>query len=778
MLIRYVKIIVIIICLLLLSTACTKADEEQLAEEISEGEERMILLENDFSRIGFSLEDGSVTLLEDKLRNVSYVNTEGSVPFRIIVGYEEQLKFNKFYYLKSDDSIKLMWKIDEGIELQGKVILEDNGNISFTSNLINNTDQIVLAKEYPIVGHINKIADNDKLAHPFATGMLFDNPFESFATNGGGLRYMPYPESFSGSTMQFFTYYAQGVGGLYCAAYDGDYHQKWLNFYRNDNKLELSLMTGFEDIRAGKEEKTEYPFVISFTNGNDWYEAGDIYKEWAIQQEWCQEGLLYEKSDENKAVWLLENIGLSTFGINAGYDRVQWLKKYSEDVGTPIFHMLGPDWSNTPQTFGSGVPGGYRDWFPTKFNQKNLDFINKNGDYCAPFEFDFLVDTGKADGYNLTKNLSVFPDPTYSFDKYDFRMLCPYTQYTHDFHVNRDVQVIKESGVDSMYYDISANNLIKICLNPDHGHDVGGGAQITKAYREVYEETQKALNDETGKYISLGTEMMCEVFIDSLDYYQARAWARPCSELETWPFTDLIEKGEARLIPMFDYVYHEYAPVRMDGWGKVAEEIGTLYYHNVAKIYLWGAIYELNYEYSPMEVLNEIENKPEEHYFDFKPRGYEYNSDRAGYLEQFANLRVGLGNEYLAYGIMQKPLEIDNKIERYNWFHYNHLKDSKGAIELESMIHSMYKSPKKNSLGLFFANTSDKAFEINTHIVSEDYGLHGDLEIRVYTDFARDGEYKLISSEKYSSSDEIKISINLDPYKVYLVEILEEREEG
>ncbi len=758
-------------------TSCNQLierDKPKITSQISEEKDDncMLIMENSLVELGISKDTGAVVLLRDKSRNLTYVDSKGSKPFQIVINEEFINEFMEFNFEVEDNAIDLTWIISSGLTLHGRVALDNAGQLSFTSNLMNETDKTVLAKEYPIIGHINQLDGDDAFAHPFATGVLFHNPLDAFATDGGGLRFMPYPEGFSGATMQFFTYYTQDIGGLYCAAYDGDYHQKWLNFYRHDDKLELSMMTGYEDIGAGKNVESDFPFVIEFTNGNGWYEAADRYKAWAMNQEWCTEGVQYLKADNDKATWLLEDVGLSTFGINAGYDRTKWLKQYSEDVGAPIFHVLGPDWSRVDQTFYKGIPGGYRDWFPTKFDQENLAFIKRNGDYFAPFEFDFLVDTKKSDGYNLAKNLQIFPPKTWSVDKYNFSMLCPYTEYTKNLHMSRDVQVFKEANVDSMYYDISANNLIKICLNPDHGHPVGGGNVLTQAYKDVYKGTQEALNEEADRYIPLGTEMICETYIDSLDYYQARAWAQPCSALETWPIASLIKSGQAEVIPMFEYVYHEYAPVRMDGWGKLVSEIGQLYYHTVAKVYLWGGLYEINHEYSPMEVLDGEENASEEHYYPFKPRGYAYDKERAEYLEQYANLRIGLGNEYLAYGIMQRPLELKNKnTTKYNWFHYNHDRDSKGVIELPSIVHSVFKSPEQNKVALFFANTIDEKNTIDTILDLSQYGIKGEIELAIYTNFKRDGHYEIISCDTYQSQDEIPLKIELDPYSVYMIEI-------
>src|SRR5690606_41177170 len=90
----------------------------------------------------------------------------------------------------------------------------------------------------------------------------------------------------------------------------------------------------------------------------------------------------------------------------------------------------------------------------------------------------------------------------------------------------------------------------------------------------------------------------------------------------------ILISGEAELIPMFAYVYHEYGAVRLDGWGKLVNEIGELFYYTVARTYLWGGLYELNYEYSPMEAIDGEENSPEEHYFSFQPKGYEFDPER------------------------------------------------------------------------------------------------------------------------------------------------------
>ncbi len=234
------------------------------------------------------------------------------------------------------------------------------------------------------------------------------------------------------------------------------------------------------------------------------------------------------------------------------------------------------------------------------------------------------------------------------------------------------MQVLREANVDAMYYDISANNLIKVCAAQTHTHTPGGGREITEGYRDIYADTGDALSREAGRPIPLGTEQMCEVFLDRLDFYQARAWAQPCSTLETWPLRGQMLSGQARMIPLFDMVYHEYGVVRMDGWGKLTDAIGGLFFDTVAKTYLWGGLYEVNHEYSPMEELDGVENPPEEHYFRFDPQHCAYSGGRAAYVGRFAAARLGRANPYWVYGRMLPAPAIDAPVRKLAWYHYNH----------------------------------------------------------------------------------------------------------
>ena len=128
--------------------------------------------------------------------------------------------------------------------------------------------------------------------------------------------------------MQFFAYYGMNAGGLYFAAADGEGCPKWLNFFKNvSGSCEASFIHGCEDMGPGKGIAPPYAVQVALLEGSDWHEAADRYKAWAHAQRWCAGGKLADRpEEENGDGWLHREMGVSTFGINAGSDRTAWLR--------------------------------------------------------------------------------------------------------------------------------------------------------------------------------------------------------------------------------------------------------------------------------------------------------------------------------------------------------------------------------------------------------------------------------------------------------------------
>lgn len=730
----------------------------------------MVLLQNESTQLAFSKANGAILQISDTANHIDYILTDMAIPFELDYGEGFKFDFMHFNYtIWSDSIVDLQWEFTDGNILKSQITLK-KGGVSFSSEFICNSNQEAPTLiKYPLLQGIQKSSSDkpDYLLHPYATGALVKHPFTTFSKLQDGFSKMPYPESYSGCSMQFLTYYAQNWGGIYIAALDGNCNVKWLNFYKEDSSFTFSHIYGYTT-------KASYPIVFEFLSGeNSWYEAADKYREWAVLQDWCIKGRLVDLDDNQKPVWLLEKIGVATFGINAMHDRTLWLNNFSQKLKTPIFHITGPDWPKETQDFHNHLCGGYEDWFPTRFNQKNLKTMHENGDYFAPFEFDFFANLEGADSENLKKSQMINPEQKYSLDHYPFTILCPLLPYTHKLHRDRDLRVQKESGCDALYYDISANNLLHLCVNPEHQqyHTSGANRDITLGFRDIFQETKTAVSIQANKYIPAGTELINEVFLAQLDYYQARAWAQPCSNLETMYFRDWIKSGALKIVPAFTYIYHEYGGIRLDGWGKLTDDTGTLFYNTVAKTYLWGGLFELNYEYSPLESIKGEINSAEEHYFSFTPRFCPFSERKAAYLSQYAALRTGIGNKYLAYGKMCKPLTIPNTKTMFSYFQYNSGQEGpeyedRGFISEDTVLHSVweYSAQNEHNVALFFANTSEDNYTLSLELPCK---YHNYKTRILFSDFTPDKE----CNSTILSADRNKYTLQLGGHQVYLLQL-------
>lgn len=231
---------------------------------------------------------------------------------------------------------------------------------------------------------------------------------------------------------------------------------------------------------------------------------------------------------------------------------------------------------------------------------------------------------------------------------------------------------------------------------------------MVESYARMWENTGTAAAEAKGSLVPQGAEMISELFIPYLHYYQARAEASPLSAFEADFFRDWILAGRVEKVPLFAYVYHEYGPVRMDGWGKLSREAGDLWFWVASRVALWGGLFELNYEFSDLEALEELIDDPADHYADFESRAYEVDPDKVAFVREIANARTGFARDWLVYGTMLRPLPLDVPRLTLDYHLYNLAQrlphyDEKGSLEVDQVIHAAWRSPD-GRLGFGFVN--------------------------------------------------------------------------
>ncbi|MDB5075643.1 MAG: hypothetical protein JWO42_1822 [Chloroflexi bacterium] len=675
-----------------------------------------VRLENARLSVVVDGETGAVRAIENRVAGLSLIADDrlaAAHPFMLILADGTILRGWESCNLEQhgESEVQVAWTLERGLSMRALQRLDSaTGDILWQVELSNPEGIAVAALAYPYLTGIGRLGDvpaKDELVHPYATGFLVRNPLDALPpivseTDGQqpvvlGL----YPEGFSGSTMQFMAYNAVGRGGFYISTEDTEGREKWLNFYRHpDGDLRLAVWHSPTNYAENREILPPYSTVLAALDGGTWYDAADRYKSWALAQPWAERGPLWARDDRPR--WLFETVGLCTFGINPRHDRAPWITEIDRIAGTPVLHLLGPSWPRTEANYHNSLPGGLEDWFPARFHGANLDVIRANGDFVVPFEFNLLFGKGeeKADAAEGARALQLFPAPTLSRDAYDFPYLCPACSFTRKLHVARDRALIEQHQVDGIYYDISVNNVRHICISGEHGHAAGDSSAISSAFKTLLAETATAMREAAdGRTIPQGTEMINEQMIPSVWFYQARADGSPSTPFESGPFVQLIKDGHAEKIPLFSYVYHEYGPVRMDGWAKLSREQGDFIYFVLSQVFLQGGLIELNYEFSSLEDLEDRRDVSAEHYWSFDERRFTIDPELAQFVGRLARARIGSANRYLAYGAMCRPAPITIEGEptlELAYFQYNSGQDwpgyeARGTMHVATVLQTAWR---------------------------------------------------------------------------------------
>lgn len=643
-------------------------------------------------RVEIDGERGQITAVRNLARDLNLISSPPpNAPFRVEledVGVVEG--FDDFRGEPRANGLRLTWDLPRGLRVISDIDARGD-DIVFRIAVENQGRATIKAIEYPIFGGIGRLGGRgtDELAHTHGTGMLFHDPvdlFEPDSENRRHLRFSPYPEGFAGSTMQFLAYYARGLGGFLIGTEDATQSLKWYSFFNDGQALNSSVLHTASRPEAGADLTVPYLTVVAPLIRGRWHEAGERYAAWALNQPWAQ--------PPSRSGWLRERVGICTFGINARHDRAAWLNEIHRMAGTPVFHILGPNWAAWGHDYHNHIPRRREDWFPAVFSEANLATVHRNGDYWAPFEFDLLsghaaqFDDPVLESRMVRGDLALAPsDPGWT----RFPFMCAGTDYWRRFHAGRDARLVTEHDPDALYYDISVSSLWLECLAATHRHAPGGGAEIAEPFSAMYRETGAATSRAKGKPVPAGTEVIHELFVDLFDYYQARAEAGPYAPFEAAPFRDWILDGRAETIPLFAYVFGNRSPLRMDGWAKLSAESGDLFYWVAAQVVLNGGLLELNYEFSALEDIDGRTDSPDEHYYRFDERHYAIDPAKAAFVGEVARTRTGPANPFLANGRMLPAPRVEAPSITLPYYSYNigkgdPLYDTQGEMTVPSAL--------------------------------------------------------------------------------------------
>ena len=639
-----------------------------------------ITLRNDALEITLAEGSGAIRQVRNLPAGLDLVTSStGAAPWMLTLDSGTITTFTSFTATRDagfpGDAYDLAWQTTvPGVSVAARVELPAGSSpAAFTMAVANTTtSRSVIAIEYPLVAGIAGLigpAGTDRLAHPVAGGHLFRDPYVNFAADG---RRRFYPDGYSGSPMQFLAYYRDDRGGFSLAAEDPLGTAKNVNFFKDpaNGYLRMSLEPFSWDTTAGRGFTPGYTARLTALARGDWQEAADRYRVWALAQPWASEGFVRDKPDSTVARWLYGTVGLATFGVSLTMDQAAYFQALHDLLGgTPVFHISGFWWPGG--TAASEWYGGYNDWGDSRVNAANLAKVRAIGDYWAPFLFDLHFSRTGNEWAHAAPNPA--SDPIAPWQPYEmipdpesdpWAYICPATPQWQAFHGWRDTRLMELYSPDAAYYDIGPGLGRVRCDATTHGHTPGRGRWMIDGYRAMLASERAAINALKGRFVPQGTEVISELFLREFDFFQARAGGGVLSMLEGDEFRAGLKAGWTEKIPLWDFVYHDVGPVRLDGNLKVAPQIGNLFYWAAGKTVLEGALPELNYELSALERFPGIVTTYTDYetyqasfdVLDLSP--YPLDTAKRDFLRDLSAARTGFAKNFLATGRMLRPARI------------------------------------------------------------------------------------------------------------------------
>ncbi len=363
-----------------------------------------------------------------------------------------------------------------------------------------------------------------------------------FSRGPGELRKDPWNRAFSFSTfypngwgsMQFMAAYA-GAGtasgkGLYVAHHDPYGSTKDIAVQSDPSLRSVRFVYTHPapDMgRPGNGFALSGEAVWQVLRG-DWYDAARIYRAWAMAQaRWWPE--LGPEGRADTPLWMRELCVWAQAG-GAPANCVPAVSAMAKRLGVPT----GYHWYNWHQ-----IPfdNDYPHYFPTKPGfAEGVKTLQQAGVFVMPYINGRLWDTHDkgAEDFEFTsvalpattKNEKGKPyTETYHSKEKDgslvrLGVMCPATALWQERVKDIVLRLQEKEGVDGVYIDQIAAASPKLCMDPAHGHPLGGGHWWTEGYWRMLEALRAAM--PPGRMLT--TECNAEPYVAWMDGYLTWHW--------------------------------------------------------------------------------------------------------------------------------------------------------------------------------------------------------------------------------------------------------------
>jgi hypothetical protein len=463
-------------------------------------------------------------------------------------------------------------------------------------------------------------------------------------------RYPNYPGQWAST--QLMAYY-NSAGGLYVACDDPTGLPKFIDRVMEDDGVTLGL-AHYPGTRGPGETKLPYHVVIGTFRG-DWYEAAEIYRDWASKQKFCGSKLV-DRKDCPK--WITDSAVGFAFPMrgqadwdgpakeNAEYtpatNALAYLDKLAKELESPLMPFVY-NWERAG-------PWVQPDAFPPLGGEVAMrEFMTKSKEKgWSPFLYGDSLCWVTWQGNTGYDGMPYFhshggeaavarrPDGTFVEDVWPWRKnywACVGTEKGRQMILDMTRKMGELGPSVVQQFDQGPGPVA--CYATDHGHPPVPGPWMTEAFKSLLKA-----DAETARSVNPTVAMSCE-------------GAPPEVYLQDFQIWD----GRMRTCPLYSFLYHEYCNGHEGFFGnRVDDEALRL---SVGRAIVAG--YMLNFTLRDKGLIE----------YDWDQAWTRAIPDQGAILDwakRTNHFRAGVARDYLVFGRMLRPWTISNVTGRdFGW---------------------------------------------------------------------------------------------------------------
>lgn len=419
------------------------------------------------------------------------------------------------------------------------------------------------------VSQIGPESTDDVIVLPYLPGSILEDPYATLEMNKG--ERLTYPGSMSAQ----FLALQDRAAGFFFGSRDASGHPRQLGVTKREGAFEFDHTYELNGAETA-EWTAPYPTVAGVTEGT-WHHSADLYKRWAEKQAWCavplaerddvpgwfkqgplvyicevrkydkdrkEAGSFYPGLQENLEC-LREKVEGPILCMSAGWEKH---RRWTAGEYFPIF-----DQDRAKETFRRISADGFRPFFFLSGLFYTFENVGVDGGTIPSAEDHteyYVIDqeTGKPRVFTLNEGSKTHE---WSRDSYS---ICVETPFAKPFF-RTIIDKAHEVGVDVLQMDQTTSGAGSACYSTEHTHEPGTGQYQTLVFHDLLDDMRQYGKSKSADF-ALFHEELHEELITHLDGFHTRE----CNETSWYR-----GRPNQRGIPLFTYLYHEYAIAYGDG---------------------------------------------------------------------------------------------------------------------------------------------------------------------------------------------------------------------